>query len=122
MIDRDVRQRGEKIAGHHDLLAPDAIRKRAEEDEERRAEQERDRDDHVRRDERHLEHGLQEEQRVELARVPDHRLSGRRAEQHEKKTFHVRPVPKLSLIGAVDVLPSSFRRANSGDSASRARM
>ena len=103
VIDRDVRQRGEQAARHDDLLTSDSIRERAEDDEERRAEQQRERHDLVGGVERNLEHRLQEDQRVELSRVPHDRLSRRRAEQHDEE--HLPP-----LGGAVAVRDRRLRR------------
>jgi hypothetical protein len=92
LVDRVVRERGDEIAGHHDFLAADAVRQRAEHDEERCAEGQGDGDDDVRLHEVDLEHVLQEDQRVELSRVPDHRLPRRGAEQHEQDDLPVLPV------------------------------
>jgi hypothetical protein len=80
LVDRDVGQRGDEATGHDDSLAPDAVRQRPENDEERGGQDQGDRNDHVRRVDRNLENRLKEDERVELAGVPDHGLPGRRAE------------------------------------------
>src|SRR5262249_40269603 len=81
---REVGQRRQQAAGQDDLLAADAIRQRAEDQEERRAEHERQPDQRVGRDVVELEIDLDEEQRVELARVPYAALPGRRAQQRQR--------------------------------------
>ena len=90
--EREVGQGREQAAGHDDLLPPDLIRQPAEEDEKRRADEERKRDQQVRGLERHLEGDDQEEQGIELARVPDHSLAGGRADEREEDDLRVAPV------------------------------
>ena len=91
VINRDVKDRGEKVTCHHYLLATNPVRQTPEENEQRSPECQRYRDTDVGSDERDLENRLQEEQRVELSRVPDHRLARRRAEQHREKDLPARP-------------------------------
>ena len=58
----------------------------------------------------------QEEQRVELAGVPDHRLAGGEAEQRQHHDLQVLPWPNDSVSGAFEVLPSFFIFWKAGDS------
>ena len=59
----------------------------------------------------------QEEQRVELARVPDHGLAGGQAEQREEHDLAGSSSwPNDSVSGAFEVLPSAFIFWNAGDS------
>jgi hypothetical protein len=80
-----------------------ASRQPAEDDEKRCSEEQRQRDDLVGSVERHLENRLQEDERVELAGVPDHRLPRRRAKQHREKDLP-------PLRGAVTVGDGRGRR------------
>ena len=68
---------------------------------------ERDRNDDLRGDARNLERLGQEEQRIELAAVPNHRLAGGGAEQSEDRdlgvaplgeSFRQRPLRLLALV------------------------
>ena len=81
--DREVGDRREREARHHDRLAADLVRQPAEQDEAGRADRKRDRDHDLRVDRRHLDRLGQEEQRVELSAVPHHRLAGGGAEQRQ---------------------------------------
>src|SRR5687767_6086414 len=47
LVDRIVGDRGNEVSRHHDLLSAHPVGKRAEKDEERRADEQRDRDDDV---------------------------------------------------------------------------
>jgi hypothetical protein len=105
---REVGQRGDQAAGHDDRLAADAVGQRAEHDEERRADQQRQRDQDVGGGRLDLQCLRQEEQRVELARVPDHGLAGGQATSAMITIFRLRHSPKDSVSGALEVLPSSF--------------
>ena len=90
--DRKVGQRGEQAAREDDRLAADLVRQPAEEHEERRAEQRAPGDQQVRRcSRRPSAMRCQEEQRVELARVPHHALAGGEAEQREQRRSSVVP-------------------------------
>ncbi len=80
--------------GHHDALAPDAVGQAAEDHEERRADDECRGDQQVSGLEVELQRVLQEEERVELARVPDDALAGRRAEQRDQHDAGVAPLPE----------------------------
>jgi hypothetical protein len=85
-------QCGQEVAGQHDLEAADAVGERAEDDEEGHAQQEGAGDDEARLRQVELHRRLQERQRVELARVPDHALAGRRAEEDEQHDLEILPV------------------------------
>ncbi len=90
---------GEQAAGHHDPLAADAIRKPAEEHEKGRAEHERRGDQEVGRLEIELQRVLQEEERVELPRVPDDALARSRAEQRKDDDAGVAPLAEAFRQG-----------------------
>ena len=90
--EREVGQRRDQAAGHDDRLAADLVGQRAEHDEERRADQQRRGDQDVGRGAVDLQRCGQEEQRVELARVPDHRLAGGQAEQRQEHDLQVLPL------------------------------
>src|SRR5262249_20136690 len=77
---REVGQRGDEAAGEDDLFPADAVGQGAEDQEERRAENQRQANQEVRRDEVELQVDEDEEQRVELAGVPDDALPGRRTQ------------------------------------------
>ena len=68
----------------------------------------RDRNHDLRGDAGHLERLRQEEQRVELAAVPHHRLAGGGAEQREDRDLGVRPLAEgfrqrpLGLLAFLD--------------------
>jgi hypothetical protein len=81
--DREVRQRGDQAARHDDGLATDLVRQPAEQNEKRRADRQAASDQQVGGGRIDLQGLRQEEQRIELAGVPHHRLPGRRAEQCE---------------------------------------
>ncbi|MCY1356333.1 hypothetical protein D9M69_427800 [compost metagenome] len=89
---REVGQHGQRAARHDDPLAPDLVRQRAEEDKERRADHQCAGDQQVGRLGIDLEHLRQEEQRVELAGVPDHGLAGGQAEQGQDHDLQVAPL------------------------------
>ena len=80
MEQREVGYRSEQAASEDDLLPADPIGQPAEEQEERCADNQCDGDHDVRRRAIDAHHLLEEEERVELARVPDHRLADDRAE------------------------------------------
>jgi hypothetical protein len=90
---REVREHGEQAASEHDPLAADAVGQDSEHDEERRAEHQRGRDDEVRLARGHVQDLLEEEQRVELAAVPDDGLACRRTEQQRE---HEAQVPRIA--------------------------
>ena len=75
-----------------DRLAADFIGERPEEQESAGAEDERPGDEHVGRELIDLQDRLKEEQRVELAGVPDHGLAGGEAEQGEERPLGVAPL------------------------------
>ncbi|OIQ67974.1 hypothetical protein GALL_504380 [mine drainage metagenome] len=87
----EVGQRGDQAAGEDDGLAADPVGQRAEDDEERRADQQRGGDQQVGRHRIDLEGLGEKEQGVELARVPDHRLTGRQPDQGQDHQLEVRP-------------------------------
>ncbi|MNO48360.1 hypothetical protein D3C76_386930 [compost metagenome] len=89
--DREIRQRREDAASHDDALAPDAVGQAAEQDEERRADQQGAGDQQVGGLRVDLEHLQQEEQRIELPGVPDHGLAGSTAQQGHDHDLEVAP-------------------------------
>ncbi len=93
------------------LLRPMRSDSAPKNDEQRHPQQERDGDDVVRRGVVHLEDRLQIEERVELARIPDHALPCRGAEQRNEHPFQVGPLRERFLqrlgrdrTGPLDVL------------------
>ena len=72
-------------------LRPILSRQPAEEDEERRRQRQRDRDQDVGGRAIHLQRLFEEEQRVELPGIPDHRLPRDRAEQRDQHPFEIAP-------------------------------
>ena len=92
-----------------DRLAPDLVRQPAEEDEAAVPSISDHGDQHVGRERVDLQDVLQEEQRVELAGVPDHRLAGDEAEQGEQRDLERSPTGRKPRVsGAFELLPSSF--------------
>ncbi|MNI13352.1 hypothetical protein D3C81_1395950 [compost metagenome] len=91
MEDREVSQGREDAAGHDDALAPDTVGQAAENDEERRADQQGAGNQQVRGLRFDLQRLQQEEQRIELPGVPDHRLAGGAAEQGHDHDLQVLP-------------------------------
>ena len=89
--DREVGHRRQQEAGQHDRLAADLVGEPAEQDEERRAEHQRDGDHDLPLTAGDLQRLRQEEQRVELPAVPDHRFAGGGAEQRQDGDLGVRP-------------------------------
>src|SRR4029079_15677154 len=87
---REERQRRDKATRKDDLQSADLVGKRAEDDEERRAQQQRDRDQRVRGHAVHAKCDREEEQRVELPGVPDHALARRGAKQRQQHILVVR--------------------------------
>ncbi len=90
--DREQGERADQAARHDDRLAADAIGEGAEEQEESGSQQQRPGDQQVGGIAVNLEDRLQEEQRVELAGVPDHRLAHGEADQGEQHDLAVGPV------------------------------
>ena len=121
--DREEGQRRDQAAGQDDRLAADLVGQRAEHDEEAGAEQQRPGDQQVGGVAVDLEDRLQEEQRVELAGVPDHGLARHAAEQRQDDDLDVASSwPKASVSGAFELLPSSFIFWKTGDSFRRSRI
>ncbi len=89
--DREVGQRRQQATGHHHLLAADAVRQPAEHHEERSGDGQADGDQDVRRGRVDLQRRGEEEQGVELAGVPDHRLAGGGAEQGQDHHLEIAP-------------------------------
>src|SRR5262249_20900947 len=83
-------QGGDEATGQDDFLAADAIGQCPEDQEKWRADQERKADERVRWNEVELEIDQQEEQGVELPRVPHHALSSGRAQQRQGDVLVVR--------------------------------
>ena len=106
--DVEVGHRREREARQHDRLAADPVGQRAEHDEARRADQERDGDHDLRGDTRHFQGLGQEEQRVELAAIPHHRFAGGGAEQSQDRDLEVFPLAErfrqrpLGLLAFLD--------------------
>ena len=90
--DHEKGRHGEREAGEDDRLAPDLVGQPAEQDEAGGAEDERSRDQDGGGGAVHLERLGQEEQRVELSRIPDHRLARGRAEQSQDRDLGIRPI------------------------------
>ncbi len=88
---RKIGDRGERAACEDDRFAPDLVAEPAEEDEEGRAERKRDGDQDVRGRAVDLQRLFEEEQRIELPRIPDHRLPRDRPEQRDDHPFQVLP-------------------------------
>ncbi|KAI1692061.1 hypothetical protein DdX_21455 [Ditylenchus destructor] len=80
----EIADRGQRAAGQDDLLASDPVAQGPEDHKERRGERQRDRDQDVGGRAIDLQRLLQEEQRVELAGVPDHRLARDGTQQHDQ--------------------------------------
>ncbi|MNE28346.1 hypothetical protein D3C80_1217840 [compost metagenome] len=95
--DREIGQRSDDAAGHDDLLAANAVGQATEDDEERRADQQRAGNQQVGRLRLDLEHLQQEEQRIELPGVPHHGLAGGAAEQ--RHDHHLEVVPAGERLG-----------------------
>ena len=106
----------------HDLLAPDAIREAAEEHEEGRSQEQRGGDQEVGRLRLDFEHLGEEEQGVELAAVPHHRLAGGGSEERQDHQARFPQRAKDSVSGALERVPAAFISRNTGDSASCMRM
>src|SRR5262245_51354292 len=90
--DREIGQRRQQEAGQDDRLASDLVGQPAEQDEEGRADQERDGNQDLRRDRGHLQGLRQEEQGVELAAVPDDGFAGGGAEERKDGELQVGPL------------------------------
>ena len=89
--DREVGHHRQRKAREDDRLAADLVRQPAEDDEERRAEQKRNRDQNLRRDRGHLHRQRQEEQCIELSAVPDDGFAGGGTEQRQDRDLEIRP-------------------------------
>src|SRR5262249_56996576 len=83
--------------GEDDLFPADAVGQGAEDQEERRAENQRQANQEVRRDEVELQVDEDEEQRVELAGVPDDALPCRRTQQRQRHVLVVRILEEAVL-------------------------
>ena len=115
---REVGDRRDQAARQDDLQPADPVGQPAEDDEERRADQQRDSDQRVRRDVVQLQRDDEEEQRVELSRVPHHALPGGRAEQREQHELVVRVLEEA--VGERAISSPCPRPSSSGTSAIRA--
>src|ERR1700761_8413106 len=86
-----ISERRQQTPSHDNALAPDAIRKPAEKNEERSADQKGAPDECVQRREiLEAKRLLEEKQGIELSSVPDNPLTGGRAEKREPDIFCVR--------------------------------
>ena len=90
--DREEGQRRDQAARQDDRLAADLVGQCAEHDEEAGAEQQRPGDQQVGGIAVDLQDRLQEEQRVELAGVPDHALAHHAADQRQDDDLGIAPV------------------------------
>src|SRR6185295_5966141 len=90
--DREEGQRRDQAARQNDRLAADLVGQYAEHDEEAGTEQQRPGDQEVGGVTVDLKDRLQEEQRVELAGVPDHALAHHAADQGNEDELGVAPV------------------------------
>src|SRR4051812_29938979 len=90
--DREVGQRRQQETGEDDRLASDFVGQPAEQDEAGRADQERDGDHDLGVDGGHFQRLRQEEQRGELAAVPDHGFARSGAEQRQGGDLGIGPV------------------------------
>ncbi len=86
-----IREHREQAPREDDRLAADSIGHPAEQNECRRGECKGDRGQNVGRGAVDTQHALQEKQRVELSRVPDHRLPHDRAEQCDQNDLQIAP-------------------------------
>ena len=94
MKHRKVSQRRNQTSRQDNRLAADLIRQRAKEQKPTSAKDKRPRDQNVGGKEINLDHVLNEKQRVELPRIPDHRLPRRQPKQRDQGDFAVLPVAK----------------------------
>ena len=90
--EREVRERRQRTPQQDDRLSPDPVRERAEDHEEGSPEQQRDGDEDIGRLRIDLERLCEEEQRVELPRVPDDRLARGEAEEREQHDLEIGPL------------------------------
>ncbi|MND99903.1 hypothetical protein D3C80_922960 [compost metagenome] len=94
---REIGQRRQQAAGEDDRLAADLVRQPAEDDEEGRRQGQGGGDQDVGQGRIDPQRLLQEEQGVELARVPDHGLTGGQAEQGDQDDLQVGPLQEAVL-------------------------
>ena len=85
----EIGQRRQQAAAQNDGLAADLVRQPAEQDDERRADRQSIRDELVGQRAIDLQYLFQEEQRVELPRIPDHGLTGGEARQRQDHQLEV---------------------------------
>ena len=91
MEQRRIREHREQAPREDDRLPADSIGHPAEKNECRRGERKRDRGQDIGRRAVDAQHALQEEQRIELSRVPHHRLPHDRAEQCDQHDLQIAP-------------------------------
>jgi len=91
-VDRQIGDGGDEAAAEDDRLAADPIGQPPEHDEERSSQRERRTDDQVGVGELDAHDRAEEEQRLELALVPDDGLAGGCAEEGEQDQAAVRGV------------------------------
>ena len=77
------------------------------------------RDHDLRRDGRHFQRLGQEEQRVELPAIPDDGLAGVAPSSARIAILRLAQLPKASVSGRLEPLPSSFIFKKTGDKARR---
>src|SRR5207248_4237297 len=103
--EREVGDGCDQAAAEDDPLAADPVREGAKNEEERRAEEQRDADEEIGGDEVELQITLDEEERVELSRVPDHALAGGGTEERQQHELVVRIGEEAIAQGLLGALP-----------------
>ena len=119
---REIGQRRDEAAGEDDLQAADLVAQPAEEDEERRADEQRGADQPVGVERIDLEGDGEEEQRVELPRVPDDALAGGGAEQRQQHVLVVRIAEEAVGDRRLGAFALRLHARNTGLSCSFSRM
>ena len=92
VVDGNIAEDREQHASHHESLAANAIRERAEGGEEWHGRKQCDRNYNVGRAPRHFENRLQVEESIELAGVPDNALAGGGAKERDENQLQIGPV------------------------------
>ena len=97
VVDRNIGEYGKQEPGHHYFFAPDFVRERSEDNQERHAHPKRSGLDDNGRAGIELQNGLQVEEGVELPGIRHHALSGRCAEQRDQDLLQVGPLGESVL-------------------------
>src|SRR5690606_8517835 len=95
--DREIGEYRKQAARHNDGFAADPVRQGAENDKERHTKKKGCTHKQARRLPVHLQHLGEEEERIELARVPDDGLTGGEAKQRDQHQLHVAPLAEAFL-------------------------